>query len=290
MNWIIGLDLRPRGEGAIQFASWLAASSRAAGGAGFVPVHVFEEEHLRTFLRYHHLDELTAAAREAARAALAPLAKEGISTEPEIVQALLAEEGLAEACRARRADGILIGRAGRREGGGLVRLGRVARRLARTLPAPLIVAPPDLTRDDLGDGPIIALTRLVEDSSACTFGAAFAAATGRPLLVAHVVEGTEHMPYVPRATHERIAQERLAEAKTLLERWIAAHGLHPADTALERGPVIERAIALAAERRSPLLVVGSRRTSPGGAVFAPSLARELAAASKVPVALVPPHW
>jgi nucleotide-binding universal stress UspA family protein len=285
MKWILGLDLRPRGEGAIQLASWLAGVSR---GHEFFPVHVLEDEHMRAVLRLHHLDEVTAGARGAAQAALEPLVAAGARAEPEIVQAANAADALVEACRARGADGILIGRAGRREGGGMVRLGRVARGVLRALPRPVVVVPPDLTVADLGDGPVVALVQLAQESPVLDTAGALARAVARPLVAVHVVGGEEDGAYLPLATREATRRERLAEAEARLASWGAARGLGAGQAVAVSGRTLDRAVDVALERRAPLLVVGARRTSPAAALVAASLGRELAAVAPLPVAVIPP--
>jgi len=284
MDWILGLALRPNGEGAIQLACWLAGLGR---GHAFFPLHVLEDEHLRMVLRHHHLDEVTEGARRAARAALEPLAARGAQAEPHLAQAPDAAGALAEACRTRAADGIVIGRAGRREGGGLVRLGRVARGLLRSLPAPVIVAPPDLSLADVGDGPVVALVKLAPGSPVLDAARALATATGRALLAVHVVADEEEGPYLPLATREHAAREELADAEARLATWAAEHGLAAGQAVAVPGRTVERAIGVAVERRAPLLVVGGRRTSPAGALLGAGLGRELAAISPLPVAVIP---
>lgn len=285
MNWIVGMDLRPYGAGAIRYAAWLARTSRAPGGERFFPVHVLEEEHLRFVLRHHHLDEVTRSAREAADASLRAADAGAAFEEPEVVVGGRAEDGLAAACRARDAQGIIIGRIAKREGHAIVRLGRVARRVLRALPTSVIVVPPDLEAAGVGTGPVVALTALHEGASACRFAEELARRTGRELVVAHVVAPAANVSYVLKPTLERIGRERREEAEHALAEWVRSHELVPESTRVLEGSLFETALAFAGERATPLLVVGA----PGAArrAWVPSFARELAANAPIPVAVVP---
>src|SRR5919201_6001396 len=129
MDWVLGIDLRGTCAGAVRFAKWLRSAARATPPEGFVAVHVLEEQHLFTVLRYHHLSEVIDGARSAARAVIdAAQAGEAIR-ELEIIQGKEPDEML-EATRATRgASGIVIGRTARSESHSFVRLGRVARRM-----------------------------------------------------------------------------------------------------------------------------------------------------------------
>ena len=85
------------------------------------------------------------------------------------------------------ASGLVIGRAAERGSRAVVRLGRVARRVLRRLPCPVVVVPPDLSA--VADGPILLATDLdVASASAVTFARDLAARHGRELKVVHVGE------------------------------------------------------------------------------------------------------
>lgn len=284
MNWIVGMDLRPHGAGAIRWAAWLARASRAPGGERLFPVHVLEDEHLRFVLRFHHLDEVTRSARDSAVAVLRGADGAGFG-EPEVVVGGRAEDGLAAACRAHGAQGIVIGRIARREGHAVVRLGAVARRLLHALPAAVIVVPPDLEAAALGSGPVVALTALQEGASACRFAGELAGRIGRELVVAHVVAPPEDVSYVRGPTLEQIRRERREEAEQALARWARSHELPPESTRVLEGSIFETTLAFARERSAPLLVVGAPAAS--RRAWIPSFARVLAANAPVPVAVVP---
>ena len=290
MKWLVGIDLRPRSSGAMHFARWLAA---AGGDAEFVGVHVLEHEHLLTVLRDQHLDEVLAAARTATEAAIGREGASGAIRTVEIVQALTAPEGLRDTAAAIGADAILLGRAAPREGHAVVRLGRVARRLLRIATVPVVVVPPDMREADFGGGgPVIALTKLTDDSVAtCRFAGAMARTLERPLLVAHVMETASMAAsqYVAPATLERLVSERRARAATALASWVAARDLEPDAAEILTGNVVDAAAALATERGAALLVAGSRHGgSPLERLLLASTGGALAASATHPVAIVPP--
>ena len=158
MKLVIGLDLRPYSQGALHFARWLSVASRRRDEA-FLGIHVLEQDHLAAVLRYHHMDEVRDGAVASARAALQATGAEAIVGAPRIVVGRVADEELAEAARAEGATALVVGRMAKRGESPVVRLGRVARRLVRSLPLPVVVVPPDPPAPQIGDGPIVAPTR-----------------------------------------------------------------------------------------------------------------------------------
>jgi nucleotide-binding universal stress UspA family protein len=292
MKWIVGLDLNPHAHGVLQLTRWLERTSGAPEGERFVGVHVLEEEHLRAVLRTHHMDEVTQAARAAADTLLE---REGASAsvrELDVVQDVEAEDGLEAARERHAADAIIVGRRAGREGHGFFRLGRVCRRLLRDLPVPLVITPPDLEATQLGDGPIAVLTKLTDDSAgAGHFAQALARRLGRPLAVVHVV--ADHASflsgYLAGHSDEAMQREARERGEKALTAWIASAGLTADPAVVLQGGIVERTLEFADEHRVPLFVVGSRHHSAVEQVVDTSVARELAAASRVPVVVVPPR-
>ncbi|MCA9704742.1 MAG: universal stress protein [Myxococcales bacterium] len=137
-RWVVGLDLRPSGQGALRFAHWLAGATRQ-GQPTFVGVHVLVEAHLRAALRYHHLDEVETNAKALAERVVGEVSEDEFLAERKVICGRTAEEALAELARPSGTRALVIGRQARRGEKRLVRLGRVARRLLRTLPAPVVV-------------------------------------------------------------------------------------------------------------------------------------------------------
>jgi nucleotide-binding universal stress UspA family protein len=286
MRWTLGLDLRGRSGGALRFADWLA---RAAPTETFVPVHVLEEDHLQLLLRHRSLDEVLAETRAAAERAIAAQGCAGRFADVRIVQGGRPEEALARASPPGSAGGLVIGRVAKRGRQPLVRLGRVARRLVRYLPAPLVVAPPDLAT--VGTGPVVALSSLDVDSlPACRFARDLARTSSRPLAILHVVRNpAEALQYaLPEEVVERYRVDACAAARTALAAWLGAAAVDAARTELRAGDVVEQALAFADEHDAALIVTGARPRPSGRPIYAPSVGRELAAAAPRPVAIVPP--
>lgn len=290
MRWIVGLDLSPLSQGALQLARWLGDTGRAAGGETFVGVHVLGDEHLRVVLRYHHLDEVRQGAEAEAARSLQRSGATGHVGEVRVTLGPTVEEGLLRARSDLGADALLIGRAGRRSGLHLVRLGSVARHLLLRASCPVVVVPPDLEVAEIGAGPVVALTRIDEKSIApCRFAAELATRLGRGLGLLHVVPlpdeyGAGHLP---ADTVGRLRRELLDEGQQALGEWAAAEGLGSAEAVVRQGSIVEEACAFAAERGTPLLVAGSHPRGAVEGIFASGVGVELAAAARCPVAVVP---
>lgn len=291
MQWILGLDLRPLCVGAVRFARWLAAESRAPDGESCIAVHALEEQHLLAVLRYHHLPEVLEGVRSSAEAILAAEQGAGVISGVEVTQGASVQEVLEAARVKHGADGTIIGRAAGVAGRGVVRLGHSARRILRAAAAPVMVVPPDLRVADLGGGPVVALTDLQPGSAdACSFAAAMAERLGRPWVLLHVAPIPEEFApaYLPVVSLEGMRRDFRAEGEKGLAEWIAAQGLRPAASEVLQGPIIDNALAFTRMRGSPLLVAGSRRLSALERTLLPSVGSELAASAPVPVAIVPP--
>ena len=255
-------------------------------------MHALEDWHLRMALRYHHLDEVTMAARKAAQETLD---RHGVKALVEVVQAIEASDGLAVEARRAGADAIVVGRHAGLEGSGLGKLGSIARGALRDLSAaPVIVVPHDLTSADVGSGPVLALTSLGKDSvEAVKFARRFADWTGRELVVAHAVRvavdrGIAYLAFPPEALKGH-REERVAEGREALEVWVGANDVS-ADRLHEiiEGSVLSGAPRLAMELGSPVLVTGSRRFSGLDHRLHASVGSELAASAPLAVVVVPP--
>ncbi|OGK93011.1 MAG: hypothetical protein A2W08_01830 [Candidatus Rokubacteria bacterium RBG_16_73_20] len=289
MKWILGLDLGPRSRGALQFARWIAEATH--GSDDFVAVHVLDVDHLWGVLKYHHLSEIIEVANAAAHRELERAWPGGSLPVIEVRQALTVEDGLAEARARHRAEGLVIGRAASTEGHHLVRLGRVARRVLRQLASPVVIAPPDLVAADIGGGAVTALSALTDDSTeACRFAAAFAERAARPLALAHVANDPrlDAAAHIPRSTLDRMAADFAAAGRAELPHWLEVNDLRPMVAIVLQGDLVSSALAFADVQRAPFVVVGAHAPTGLDRVFAPRVGRELAAVSRVPVAIVPP--
>jgi nucleotide-binding universal stress UspA family protein len=288
MKWIVGLDLRASSRGALHFASWVAAKP---GGPAVVPIHVLEEEHLQYVLRYRHLDEITAGARAAAERAVVTEGLAGRMDDVRIVQALRADEALSRACADERAEALVVGRIAKRTRHPLVRLGRVARRLVRNLPVPVVVVPPDLLEGGIGPGPVVGLSALDDDSvQACRFARELATLLERELQVVHVLpDPAAAAAYgLPAGKVEQLRAEARERARADLSRWLGEAAIPTARPVVRVGDCVDEALEHAREHRPPMLVVGARQLPTVQRMFAPSVGRELAASAPIAVAVVPP--
>lgn len=288
MAWILGLDLGRAGDGALDFAQWFTTAGTPPRAAQVIGVHVLEEDHLLYALRDHHLDEVVKAASAAIHARIAAAGAAAAFSDVRVVQGVHADEALEEARAAAGAEGVIVGRAAPRDGVHLVRIGAVGRRLLRTLASPVVVVPPDLGATGVGDGPLIALTDLREDSvEACRFAAATAKRLDRRWLALHVARAIE-VEYLPLASSARARDARGAAAREQLEAWLRASALQPDAAVAAVGSAVGIACETAIRERAPLLVTGSRRLTTPERAFQASFGSALAATSPVAVAVVAP--
>lgn len=283
-RWIVGLDLSARSHGALVFSAWMRRAESPAERPSLVGVHVLES------WAAHYLpvgrEEYVRSVRSVAERHMAEVG--GVFDDVEVVEAARAEDGLAGA--AQRGDAVVIGRSAARESHAFVRLGRVARRVLRQLPAPVFVVPPDLSPSALS-GPIMLAVDLGESSAAAIEAAVrLARAHARPLVLAHAGE--------PR--HADLLDEldpRWAAARELfrggVERefaaWAEAKGLGSLRRVLEFGAPPETLARIAAQEQAAVVVVGSRRLSTAERIFTTSTASALAGLCTCPVAVVPPR-
>jgi nucleotide-binding universal stress UspA family protein len=202
-----------------------------------------------------------------------------------------AERSLEAAREYHYAGALIVGRQAPREGHRLLRLGRVARRLLRSLQSPVIVVPPDFQAPG-GAGPIVVSTNLRDDAEEGTrFAADMAARLGRPLVVLHIVPFADDYGahYIPAASRKKIAAENQVEGEAELKAWLARHGVSGAEGLVVQGGVVESILRVAKERDASLVVSGSRLLSALERLLLTSIGSELAASAPCPVAVVPPR-
>jgi nucleotide-binding universal stress UspA family protein len=126
------------------------------------------------------------------------------------------------------------------------------------------------------------VTEPLAGRSAAEFAGALGARLGLRLVLVHVVAG------VPRAALESVTGRQL---RTGAERSLAATARelgHDAETRLAVGDHAEALARVAAEEGADLIVVGGRPAGLGGRNLRWTLARELEAATPVPVLVAPP--
>lgn len=284
-RWIVGLDLGERSHGALVFAAWMRSAASPEGRPQMIGVHVLE-----TWAARHlpaERDEYVRVVREIAARRIAGVgaALDGV----EVIEAERAEDGLAGV--AGHAQGLVIGRQAPREERPLVKLGRVARRLLRQLPAPTFVVPPDLPEATLAAGSIVFATDLEESSSAAqALAIRLARMHARPLVVAHVGE-PRHSDLLDELEPRWLAQREAFRAGVEQEfaSWSQAHGLGGVRRVLEFGAVPEVLADIAARERAAVVVLGSRRLGAVERVFTTSTASALAGLCPCAVAVVPPE-
>ena len=281
MKWIVAIDALGTSGGAIAFADVLARA-----GEEVVPVHVVEFE--ERFLPERVAESFRDWSREAAEQALAEHGPHLGSLH--VLEATPPEAGIEHAAKELGADRIVIGRRAPVEGGALVRLGPVARRLARNLVRPVCVVPRDYTFRAEQDDPVV----LATDASETAAGAAaeakrLAAALARPLVVVLSVEEPRTLGgYLSGGAWDEVREAMHDAARQRLDAWCEAHGLAGAARRVRFGTPWGGVLGEVEAEGGTLIVCGSRRLGAVDRIFLSSTASELASAATVPVLIVPP--
>ncbi|MEM9454828.1 MAG: universal stress protein [Myxococcota bacterium] len=283
MRWMVGVDARDLSGGAVALARWLATGRLNA----IYGVHVVEwvpELH-------EHFDQTRPnEIRQMAADSLRSLEDDPHFEELGAVLAASAEIGLAEAVATKQAHALIMGRRAPTTGGGLIRLGRVARRMLRQLPVPVVVVPPDLSADQLGPGPVVLGVDLTESCGpAAAFAARVATAMRRSLVLVHAIHPPDRGPYVPADVWDQIMARLHGNDDPSFRTWADRHGVGAAERLERRGPPTLVLPTVAREQRACMLVTGSRDLSGMERLFLSSVGSELAATAPVPVAVVPPR-
>jgi nucleotide-binding universal stress UspA family protein len=285
MRWIVGIDFEDRCGGALHMAAWMREHATNAFRQELVAVHVLPERLRKLIVREATLEAPAMAAAEIRN--LVQLS--GIGDPFSAIRADWAdapEEGLALAAASPEVTGIIIGRVSGRDAT-IGRLGRVARRLLRRLPTPVMVVPPDLQRADVGKGPVMLATDLDEASvPAAEMAHTLAAALGRELVV---MSADEALYRVVTFSPDGMAPLTLVERRTADEvlAWTRARGLNSVRVQLGEGERVSTLTSIAREHDAALIVCGSRCLSLGERIFASSTASELARRGERAVLVVP---
>lgn len=282
-HWLVGLDLSPRGAGALAFGRWLHEST--GGRHHLHGVHVVPDPRIAPAPALADEVERTRHYVEAAAGASFD-AVEAVHGD--------AERALADLAVERDAFGLLIGRARRRDRWSLVALGQVARRLLRSSPKPLVVVPPDFTRADVGPGPVL-LAAVPEDAcvEALHVATALARSLDRELVVVHALPVVIMSQAVADPALVTVVpltgEERIADAAQALTRWLGEHGASGVAYRIEEGGAAETVFAVAERLGAVVIVCGSRRLSLAERLFTSSMGSDLAAHADRPVVVVPPR-
>ena len=285
LRWLVGVDLHGRAGGAVAFAHWVA---ERAEGDDVLGVHVFGEALLDGADPSVDVPQL----RKLFDAALAPLRSDGCFSDLGLHPARKVVEGLAEVAEDKQADALVVGRIKRSDREALSRLGKVARRLLRALPRPVVVVPPDLQVDRIGEGPIVLATDCTEGSlGAARFATRLADHLGLPMVVVHVVPlPSDYQALLPPPQLRTVVERFSAGAAEALDRWAAEHVPAQARRRATIGSVEFEILDAVRESNASMLVVGAHDRNAPMRLFVPSMASEMAAAAPVPVAVVPPDY
>jgi nucleotide-binding universal stress UspA family protein len=279
-HWLVGIEPSARSSGAVHFARWLRRSLhvRVAG--------VYVTELWMLMLSEPGAAQFLATARASAESWLATMKAGSDDAAFDTVESAEAMDPEGELCaRGQGALGIVVGRHPTRERG-WIRLGRVTRRLLRNLPAPVVVAPPELTADDFA-GPVIVATDLRPASvGAARFAVAFARQAQRPLVCVHVAQPrwSEDAELAPELLSLREAYR--ARSGRDARNW-AADYCPDAQVVIGYGDPAEVLSAMARQRGASLLVLGSGRPGLIERIFVGSTASAVASAASCAVAIVP---
>lgn len=291
MRWIVGVDTRERCQGALRFFEWLAEEGRRADEDRYEAIHVLQDDDLRPLRSHASLSEIERMARERFSELLAQTKVRSSLEHEEIVYETTADRALARRAAGADEPVLMVGRRAPRGSTGWTRLGRTARRLVRTLPAPVVVVPPDFDPLSERDGPILLGTSLGPDSDgAADFAARLAAQWKRPLVAVTVLPGIVDEPpsYLPVKAHQDLVATRQAEAHHDLELWLRRQKLYGTESAVLTGDPVDRLTGMAFERNAVMVVVGSRLLPLRSRLYSSSIGSDLAGTATVPVAVVPP--
>ena len=281
MKWIVAIDALGTSGGALSFASVLAAA-----GEEVIPVHVVEFE--ERFLPERVAESFRDWSREAAEEALRQHAP-GLGAL-QVLEATPPEAGIERAAADLHADRVLIGRRAPAEGGALVRLGPVARRLARNLVRPVCVVPRDYVFRSEQDDPIVLATDATDSAAAAAREALrLAKALARPLVAVLSVEEPRTLGgYLAGSAWEEVREAMHDAARARLDAWCERHGLERAARRVRFGTPWGGVLGEVEAEGATMIVCGSRRLGAVDRIFLSSTASELAAAATVPVLIVPP--
>jgi nucleotide-binding universal stress UspA family protein len=218
----------------------------------------------------------------------------------EVVPGDTPEAVLAHVAEERDADGLIVGRAGAAGEWSLVSLGRVARRLLRHVPRPVVVVPPDLDVAALGRGPVVIAAAPVDHAvAAIRFGRKLAETLDLPALLVHVIPDPAVYPVGadPALTYTSAQQASTlldrarvrAQAEHGLQAWLREHGLGEPPVRAEPGRKSWTLLDVARSVDATMIVCGSRRLSLAERIFQSSVGTELAGQADRPVVVVPPR-
>ncbi len=285
--------MRPQSTGAISTATWLARAAGDDPRERVHAVHVIPPDVLAEIRRDN--DEQTvrgAFAQHGGELLRAPVLKAHLH-DPEILAGEIVPTLEAEALR-RGSDALVISRRAPNRGSLHVpRLGKIARRLLRSLKLPVIVCPPDLIASELGDGPVVVAVDFTPASTkALHFGKKLADAIGRELLITHFAQLPDQLDYVGFVSATRwqaMCSEIHEDAEEQMAQFLRAHEVDDVlgvRWTVSGGAVISGLLEVCERSKACALVTGSGHHGLLHRMIVPSVASEVASLSKIPVAVV----
>ena len=275
MKWIVGVDLRHGCDGALGWARWVRKRDR---NIEFLAAHAME---VPKGLLIPSVDMVAEHVTKYVSQRIADVEVRVLEEQPP-------EVALAHAIAIHGADALAIGRRATRDGDGLVRLGAVARRLLRKLPAPILVCPPDLRSEDIPEGPVLVCVQPnAEGAAALRFGRQVAKTAGLPLQALTVLPPIYPLgvSYLPAPTNGADEHERRENA---MREWLAEQPGDGVELMVSDGPVVPTILQAADAVQACMIVCGSRLLSAVERFFNTSVGTALAGSARVPVAVVPP--
>jgi len=285
------MDLSERSRGALVFAQWL--SERSSASERLIGVHVVDASTADRDYPGHGppLDR----ARETLRASIEAQHMTSAYERLEVIPGDDPETQLERAVETHEGTGLIVGRSAPIEGWSLISLGRVTRRLLRSMHRPTVVVPPDLEASSLGRGPIlVGIVPQDHARAAVTLGRELARDLDLPLSLLYVrpqpgmmspmAAGDPSMAYAIAIAEQA---QLGTEEPPMLREWAEREGFAdlPRNVEVGRpGPSLRR---IAQTVDASMIICGSRGLSLRDRIFLSSTGSELAAHAERPVMLVP---
>jgi nucleotide-binding universal stress UspA family protein len=216
----------------------------------------------------------------------------------DVRDAASAPEDVLRQCTVERdAGGLVIERVGPIDGWSLQSLGRVARRILRDAPSPVLVVPPDLELELDFRGPILAAITPEEHCvAAASMARRLSILLDLPLRLAHVACGPSALAMAPVVAEISYALvmagggEMEEGARADVTGWVAEQGLGPYPLRVEESSdVAAKLQEIAQDEGASMIVCGSRQLSLAERILQSSVASDLAGGARSPVLIVPPN-
>lgn len=289
MRVLVGIDLLPDCEGALEFAHWFHEWGLTRPEEVMGVCVVEEASYWPT--KQSRLELVRRVEAAAADQAVAQHVADAFGSF-EIKWGTRIDRVLAEEAERQHAM-LIVGRQKSQDESRVVRLGSTARRLLRALPTPVAIVPPDFHRTRIPEGPVLVAIDVSEDSlGAVALGRTIAAGLDRPCALVHVfppVPGVG-IRFLSRTVQDEARGEHAQRSRAVFDEFIQRHELGDLSNYVMAGPVLEAIEDVVRQVRPCLLLSGSRRLSLTQRVFGTSVGSHLAAESSCPVIVTPPDF